>query len=296
MDKLKNMQVFCRIVELGTFAAVAREMNLSAMMISKHMQHLESSLGVSLINRKTRQLNVTELGQRYYRQCKQLLEDLGDIESSIAQSGSVVEGILRVNAPIDFGGIYMVRVINGFQERYPGVDISMALDNAFINLRRAKCDISIVVTDKLDQGVVARKIAQTSLCTYASPDYIKRNGHPETVEDLAQHKCLHYLGTPHADVWVFNKGNQRFDMRPKWSFASNNNSALCQAASLGMGIIRSPALSVHSYVQSGELVEVLPDYKISSISVYATYLQRNYYPAKITTFVDFLVEYFADNK
>lgn len=294
MDKLKNMQVFCRIVELGTFAAVAREMGVSAMMISKHMRNLENSLAVSLIDRKTRQLNVTELGQRYYRQCKQLLENLSDIENSIAHSGSTVEGTLKVNSPIDFGGIYMVPVINDYQNRYPSVDVLMSLDNAFVNLRLGKFDISIVVTDKLDQGVVARKIAQTSLCTYASPEYIKHYGCPKSVEELAKHKCLHYLGTPHADIWIFNKDNKRIDIRPKWSFASNNGRALCQAASLGMGIIRSPALSVRSYVQSGELIEILPDYKIPSISVYATYLQRNYYPAKITTFVDFLVEYFAE--
>lgn len=294
MDKLKNMQVFCRIVELGTFAAVAREMGVSAMMISKYMRNLENSLAVSLIDRKTRQLNVTELGQRYYQQCKQLLDDLHDIESSVSQSGHIVAGTLRINSAIDFGGIYMVPVINDYQKRYPEVNILMSLDNTFINLRSGKFDISVVVTDKLDQGVVARKIAQTSLCTYASPGYLKQHGCPETVEDLMGHKCLHYLGTPHADVWIFNKDNRRIDIRPKWSFTSNNGRALCQAASLGMGIIRSPALSVRSYVQSGELVELLPDYKISSLSVYATYLQRNYYPAKITTFIDFLLEYFAE--
>ena len=294
MDKLKNMQVFCRIVELGTFAAAAREMNVSTMMISKHIRNLENSLTVSLINRKARPIIVTELGQRYYQQCKQLLADLSDIENSIAQSGQVVKGMLRINSPIDFGGIFMVPMINEYQQRYPDVNVLMSLDNAFINLRLGSFDISIVVTDKLDQGVVARKIAQTSLCTYASPGYIKQYGCPETVEDLAEHKCLHYLGTPHADLWRFNKENEEIDIRPQWSFASNNGRALCQAASLGMGIIRSPALSVRSYVQSGELVELLSDYKISSLSVYATYLQRNYYPAKITTFIDFLLDYFAE--
>lgn len=294
MDKLKNMQVFCRIVELGTFVAVAREMDVSAMMISKHMRHLESSLGVSLISRKTRQLDVTELGQRYYRQCKQLLADLNDLDSSIAQSGKVVNGTLKINAPIDFGGLYMVPVINAYLQQYPDVNILMSLDNAFINLRSGKFDISVVVTDRLDQGVVARKIAQTSLCTYASPGYLKQYGRPETVNELEQHKCLHYLDTPHADIWIFRKAGERIDIRPKWTFASNNGWALCQAASLGMGIIRSPALSVRSYVKSGELVEILEDYKIPDISVYATYLQRNYYPAKMSTFIDFLMDYFSE--
>ena len=293
MDKLKNMQVFCRIVELGTFAAVAREMQVSAMMISKYMRSLENSLGISLINRKTRQLSVTELGQAYYRQCKRILDDLNDLESSISQSGKLVKGLLKINAPIDFGGIYMLPVINAYQQIYPDVNVLMTLDNAFVNLRTGKSDIAIVVTDKLDQGVVARKIAQTSLCTYASPGYLQQYGTPKSIEDLAEHKCLHYLDTPHADAWVFNKAKERLEIRPKWIFASNNGGALCQAASLGMGIIRSPALSVRRYVESGELVEILEDYKLPRLSVYATYLQRNYYPAKITTFIDFLVDSFA---
>jgi len=294
VDKLKNMQVFCRIVELGTFAAVAREMDVSAMMISKYMRSLENALGVTLVNRKTRKLHVTELGQSYYRQCKQLLVDLNDIESSVMQSRETVKGVLKINAPIDFGGLYMVPVIDAYQKKYPEVSVLMSLNNAFINLRAENFDISIVVTDKLDQGVVAREVAQTSLCTYAAPSYLKQHGVPEMAEDLDQHKCLHYLDTPHADVWVFHKDNKRIDIRPKWSFASNNGRALCQAASLGMGLIRAPALSVRSYVQSGELVEVLESYKISKLSVYATYLQRNYYPAKMSTFTDFLVNYFAE--
>ncbi|WP_428354710.1 LysR family transcriptional regulator [Methyloprofundus sp.] len=293
MDKLKNMQVFCRVVELGTFAAVAREMQVSPMMVSKYMRSLESSLSITLINRKTQKLHVTELGQAYYQQCKQILGDLNDLESSITQSGKMVKGVLKISAPIDFGSIYMLPVINAYQKKYPDVNVLMSLDNAFVNLRSGKSDIAIVVTDKLDQGVVARKIAQTSLCTYASPGYLQQYGTPESIEDLAEHKCLHYLDTPHADAWIFNKAKERVEFRPKWTFASNNGGALCQAASLGMGVIRSPALSVRGFVQSGELVEILEDFKLSSLSVYATYLQRNYYPAKITTFIDFLVDAFA---
>ncbi len=293
MDKLKNMQVFCRVVELGTFAAVAREMDVSAMMVSKYMRRLESDLGVSLIHRTTRNLLVTELGKSYYRQCKKIINDLIELENSITQAEKVVSGRLKIIAPIDFGGIYMVPVIHAYQQKYPEVDVLMSLDNAFVNLRSGKFDISILVTDRLDLGVVARKIAQTSLCTYASPKYIEQFGCPDDVAGLAQHKCLHYLDTPHADSWVFNRSGKRIEVRPKWTFASNNGRALCQAAALGMGIIRSPALSVRRYVESGELVEILVDYKIPNISVYATYLQQNYYPAKMTTFIDFLVQYFA---
>jgi len=187
MDKLKNMQVFCRIVELGTFAAVARDMNLSAMMISKYVAQLEKSLGVILLNRTTRSLALTEAGELYYNRSKQLLEDLHDLDESTSQLGNSVKGILRINAPIDFGGTYMVPAIEAYQSRYPEVKVLMSLDNNPVNLRKDNFDISILVTDTLDPGVVARKIAQTELCTYASPDCLAKNGYPETIADLSTH-------------------------------------------------------------------------------------------------------------
>jgi DNA-binding transcriptional LysR family regulator len=294
MNKFKEMQVFCRIVELGTFAAVAREKGLSAMMISKHIKHLESDLGVTLINRQTKKIQITEIGVTYYQQCKKILEEVDSLECSISQLSSNVKGVLRINAPIDFGGIYLVPVINEYQKKYPEVEVLMSLDNAEADLSSGVIDISIVVTDVLDEGVVARKIAQTSLCTYAAPQYIKEYGRPLDIGDLLQHKCLHYLGTPHGDSWIFEDKSERVAISPKWVFASNNGRALCQAAALGMGVVRSPALSVKSYVASGELVEILEDYQIKNLSVYATYLQRNYYPAKISIFLDFLVAYFTE--
>nr|WP_305907201.1 LysR family transcriptional regulator [Methylomarinum sp. Ch1-1]MDP4519933.1 LysR family transcriptional regulator [Methylomarinum sp. Ch1-1] len=293
MDKLNNMRVFCRIVELGTFAAVAREMNLSAMMISKYVAQLEQSLGVVLLNRTTRSLNLTEAGEAYYTRSKQLLEDLAELDEATAQLGGSVKGVMKISAPIDFWGIYMVPAIEAYQKEYPDVKILMSLDNKYQNLRDGLFDMVIVVTDCLDQGVVARKITSTELGTYASPEYIARHGAPETLADLSAHRCLHYVNTPHGDYWVFNNNGKTEKIKIDWYFATNNGRALSQAATMGMGIMRAPKLSVHDYLQQGRLVEVLHDYRIPSLSVYATYLQRRFYPAKLSSFVDFLIKYFA---
>lgn len=294
MGKLNNMQVFCRIVELGTFAAVAREKNLSAMMISKYIAQLEKSLGVVLLNRTTRSLNVTEAGEAYYIRSKQLLEDFNDLEESTAQLGNTVKGFLKINAPIDFGGMYMAPAINAYRQRYPDVKIVMTLDNQPANLRKGRFDISILVTDTLDLGVVARKIAKTELCTYASPDYIRQNGKPIDIKDLSSHDCLHYTNTPHGDHWIFNEQGNTVKVKTNWMFASNNGMALCEAAALGMGIIQAPKLSVNTYLEKGQLVEILHEYRIPSLLIYATYLQRRFYPAKLSTFVDFLNDFFKE--
>lgn len=292
MDKFNNMQVFCRIVELGTFSAVAKEMKLSTMMISKYMAQLEASLGVILLNRTTRSLSLTSAGEAFYHRSKQLLEDLAELEASTAQLGERVKGQIKISAPIDFGGIYMVPVIEQYLRQYPEVKISMSLDNKPPNLRDGHFDISLLVTDKLDPGVVARKIAETELCTYASPAYLADKGQPNCIEDLLRHRCLHYVDTPHGDYWMFNVDGEPKRIKTDWALASNNGRALCQAAALGMGIVQAPRLSVVPYLESGELVEILRDYRRPTVAIYATYLQRRFYPAKLTSFVDFLLAYF----
>jgi DNA-binding transcriptional LysR family regulator len=207
MDKLNNMQVFCRSVELGAFAAVAREMKMSAMMISKYVAQLERSLGMVLLNRTTRSLNLTEVGHAYYLKSKQIIEKLKDLDTSISQLGDTVKGEFKISAPIDFGGIYLVPAIDAYQRKYPEVKISMTLDNNYQNLRDGLFDIVILVTDCLDLGIVAKKIAETELGTYASPKYIAEKGCPQSIADLSQHQCLHYLNTPHGEYWIFpNKG------------------------------------------------------------------------------------------
>jgi DNA-binding transcriptional LysR family regulator len=294
MDKLNNMQVFCRIVELGSFTAVAREMDLSAMMISKYVAQLEESLGVALLNRTTRKISLTEAGEVYYQRSKQLLEDFLELDESTSQLGRNVKGTLRVSASIDFGGLYMVPAIEAYQQLYPEVKIMMTLHNSQVNLSEGSIDLAILITDTLDLGVVARKIAETRLCAYASPAYIQQYGEPKSLEDLKNHHCLYNTDTPHKDYWIFKDGDDEVKVKTTWRLASNNGRALCQAAALGMGITQAPELSVASYLAQGKLVEILLDYRIPSLNVYATYLQRRFMPAKLTTFVDFLVRYFAE--
>jgi len=296
MDKLNNIQVFCRIVELGTFAAVAREMHLSAMMISKYMAQLENSLGVALLNRTTRQISLTEAGEIYYYRSKQLIDDFSELDETTAQLGRHVKGTLKISAPIDFGGLYMVPAIDAYQRKYPDVKILMTLHNSHVDLSKGSFDLSILVTDSLDLGVVARKIAKTRLCTYASPGYLAEYGKPDHIDQLSSHRCLHYIDTPHKDYWLFNVGKEEIKIKPNWHFASNNGRALCQAAALGLGITQAPEISAANYVAQGRLIEILQDFRISSLAIYAIYLQRRFLPAKLTTFVDFMVKYFGENE
>ena len=226
-----------------------------------------------------------------------MLDDFLELEEYTSQLGRQVKGTLKISAPIDFGGLYMVPAIDAYQREYPDVKVLMTLHNSQVNLSEGNFDLSILVTDTLDLGVVARKIAQTRLCTYASPDYIAEYGEPQTIDELSSHRCLHYMDTPHKDYWLFKDGDEEVKIKVSWHFASNNGRALCQAAALGMGITQAPELSVMNYLEQGKLIEILPDFRIPSLYCYATYLQRRFLPAKLATFVEFLIRYFAkENK
>jgi DNA-binding transcriptional LysR family regulator len=183
-------------------------------------------------------------------------------------------------------------VIAKFLQEYPDIKVLMSLDNKPPNLRIGSFDISLLVTDSLDPGVVARKIAETELSLYASPTYLATKGCPQSLDELSQHPCLHYVDTPHGDFWSFNLAGEVKKFKTDWLLASNNGRVLCQAAALGMGIVRAPKLSAMPQLQNGELVEILRDYQCVSLAIYATYLQRRFYPAKLTTFIDFLLRYF----
>ena len=296
MDKFKHIQVFCRAVELGTFTAVAKEMNLSSMMISKYIAQLEASLSVGLLNRTTRKISVTEAGKSFYHRSKQLLEDLNELEESTTELGQNVKGLLNVSVSIDFGSLYMVSAINAYQQLYPDVDVLITLENRPINLSNEQIDLTIRVTDFLKPGLVARKICKTHLGLYAATSYLEEKGQPQSIEELTQHRCLHYKDTPHRENWLLHREGETVKIKPVWHFASNNGRVLCQAAAEGMGIVQAPDLSVKHYLQTGELIEILPETRLKSdtLAVYAIYLQRRFLPAKLTTFIHFLVRYFED--
>lgn len=292
MDKFSSLQAFCKVVELNGFSAAARELSLSSTMVSKHVAYLERCLGVTLLNRTTRKVSVTEAGGAYYQRSKQLLEDLEEMDAVVSSNSGAMQGVLKINAPVDFGSMHMVPVADAFQQLYPMLVIELTLENRYIDLREGSHDIVIRITNKPDPSLIAKKLASVSLGVYVSPDYLSKNGEPKTPEDLRTHACLHFLGTPHGDFWVFEQDKSVFRFQPQQHFSSNNGRVLCEAASRSMGIIQVPNVSARPYVRSGELVEILNDFRPPSGFIFATYLQRRFIPAKISTFARFMESYY----
>ena len=293
MDKLKSMTAFCLVAEQASFASAAERLELSGPMVSKYIAHLEQHLGIYLLNRTTRKVSLTEAGRQYYPRCKQLLNDLSELEELATQIDHQPKGVLRINAPVDFGMMHMVSTVDQYRRTYSNVDIHLVLENRHVDLNDGIYDILIRITDEPDVDVIGRTIRTTKLCTYASPDYLEQRGEPRTIEELKDHRCLQFLGTPHEESWIFQTGKATRRFIPTWCFASNNGNVLCKAAEKGMGIFQAPDITVAPYLHSGALQEILRPYRVASLPIYAMYLPRRYVPIKIKTFVDFMIAYFA---
>ncbi|MGH8474320.1 MAG: LysR substrate-binding domain-containing protein [Methylococcales bacterium] len=295
MDKLKSMTAFCLVAELGSFAETAQRLELSGPMVSKHVAFLEQRLGVCLLNRTTRKVSLTEAGRQYYARCKQLLNDLDELEESTNQIDQLPQGLLKINAPIDFGMMHLVAAVDRYRKVYPKVDIHLVLENRPVDLTEGLFDIVIRVTDEPDIDVIGKIIKTAELCTYAAPHYLEQNGEPLTIDALKEHRCLQFLGTPHGERWIFQDGKSIRSFMPRCCFASNNGNVLCQAAATGMGIFQAPDITVAPFLRSGALKEILSPYRVPSLPIYAMYLSRRFVPVKIKSFIEFLADFFHES-
>lgn len=298
MDKYTAMQVYCRVVELESFAATGRSLGISTAMVSKHIAALEKELGIRLLNRTTRRVNPTDEGLYYYNRCRSLLSEIEELESSVTQQGHDPRGLLRLTAPMDFTLLHLIEPIQAFQKAYPLVRIELELDDRQRNLTADNFDVAIRIANLSDSSLVARKLTQCQGGVYASPEYLKEYGTPKSPQDLQQHRCLLYTYlTQDRNYWVFHdKDGQRQKVRINWTLAANNGRALCEAAAQGMGVIQQPDFIASPFVKEGRLVQLFPDYPGYDFNVYAVYQHRQFLPARIVAFVDFLRDYFAANK
>lgn len=297
MDIVKNMKVFLRVAETGSFTAAARLSNLATGQVSRIISDLEVHLRSRLLNRTTRKVVLTEAGQRYLLRCKEILALVDLSEAEAAQANSEPVGVLRVHAPLTFGQVYVVPALTRYLEANPLVSAELTLSQRIPDLLHEGYDVSLrIAGDALpDSALVSAKICDMPCVLCAAPAYIERRGAPESLKDLVGHACLP-LVTPHLAVesWTFFGEEGQVDVKlPEARLRTNSADALAVALTEGLGIGVLPMLSALPALRSGALVRVLTDYKLQSTSVFAIYASRQYLDRKIRTWIDFLREFVA---
>ncbi len=293
MDRFKAMYTFCRVAEVGSFSGAARALRLSPPLVSRHINDLEAHLGIRLFNRTTRQVELSEAGQRYYPQCLELLERLDGVEADVSVLGEQPLGLLRVSIPMDFGRLFLGQAIREFLSRAPQVRLEVNYDDRGAHLLQEQIDVAIRIGQLEDSSLVSRRLGAACIGCFASPDYLARLGEPLNPADLLDHQLLEYSlsRTPH--VWPFPPPAKSVEFAGRCRLSCNNGRALVEACARGLGITRLPEFLVQDYLASAQLTEILQDFRSAPLDISAIYLQRRFKPAKITAFVEFLEEYFS---
>jgi DNA-binding transcriptional LysR family regulator len=292
MDRVGDLSLFLRVLDLGSISAAARSLDLSVAVASQRLKRLERDLGVRLLHRTTRQLHTTPEGAALAEQGRVLVEDLDALTSSLRQGATEVSGRLRVTMSAAFGSLYISPLLPEFLARYPRVKLSVNLNDQVVDLVGSGFDLGIRVGALGDSGLVARQLATNRRVLCASPDYLRRHGAPWTPANLAAHECLLLVGSQgRQDVWRFtDRKGRELAQRVQGRFESNQGELLRDAAVAGLGIALHSVWHVHEQLRDGRLQVLLPDYAISITGIHAVMPQRRLVPPRVRAFVDFLAE------
>ncbi|MBK5414423.1 LysR family transcriptional regulator [Pseudomonas sp. TH31] len=288
VDKLNAMAIFVRVVERGSFSAVARELQTSQPTISKVLRALEIELGAKLISRSTRQLSMTDEGQRYYSECRQILAAVDAAEHSFQSGRETVAGNLRIGSSVSFGRMQIATRLPGFLKKYPQVHIDLQLSDQNQDLVSEGLDVSFRIGELNDSNMIARHIGTTHRVTVAAPDYFKQHKTPQTPQDLSEHNCLQFNLLNSQNLWVYEKDAQRHEVRIKGNAQSNNSEAIREMVLGGLGIALSPAWLFSEDLKAGRVTAILKDYSAQSLPIHAVSPANRRQSARVKAFVDYM--------
>ncbi|MCW1874962.1 LysR family transcriptional regulator [Erwinia sp. INIA-01] len=296
MNKLESMAVFVRVVERGSFSAVADDMRLSGTMIGLHIKALESHLGVRLLNRTTRRQSLTDFGQEYYQRCRRILADIEETESLAQVQQQDPRGKLRVACPVSFGVHALSPVTARFLTRWPELTLDLVLSDKAIDMAEESIDVMIKIGDLENlNSLVARPLASYRSIVCASPDYLHEAGTPATPEELSRHRCLGFAHPLAGSEWTLHQGNKSIRVPVNIVMSVNSGEALRSAALNGLGIMMQPEVLIADDVREGRLVPLLSEYQPVAKPVHiVTFADRRQLP-KIRLYVDFLLQQFRES-
>ncbi|MBB4867015.1 DNA-binding transcriptional LysR family regulator [Pseudomonas nitritireducens] len=292
MDRLTSMAVFVRAVDLGSFAAAAQDLEMSAPMVGKHVRFLEERLGAQLLVRSTRRQSLTEAGRIYYERCRALLADAE--AADILAAGEVAEprGRLRVAMPVHFGRHCVAPVLLQLAQRFTHLELDLRFSDRLTDLAEEQIDLAIRTGEPEPRaGVIARRIGRQRMMLCAAPAYLEEQGRPPGIDELAGHRLLVYHRSGRINPWLFPREGQ-----PPTEFAPNSRlrfddlAAIADAAKQGLGIAWLPSWLVGDAIHAGELEELLAQQSGFPYDVYATWLQTSQLPRKVRLAIDALIE------
>ncbi|MBS0356499.1 MAG: LysR family transcriptional regulator [Proteobacteria bacterium] len=295
MDRYTELRSFVLVAEKGSFAAAALVEQVTPVVMGRRLDALEGRLGVKLMHRSTRGLHLTELGERFLEQARQLLKDFDDVESAITAGRNTVRGHLVVSAPAAFGRRHVAPHGPTFQALYPDLKLSFNLTDSVVDLVREGYDMSIRIGEVIDPNYVAVRLAGNRRVVCGTPAYFERHGVPRTLDDLAHHNCLAFnLQGGQQRGWSFLQDGKMVAVKVSGNLDCNDGELLYSWVKQGLGIGWRSTWEIEGELKRGELVTVLDDFAAPAYAIQAVYPQQRYLPAKVRVFMDYLKRIYAE--
>ena len=289
MDRLRCLEIFAEVARGGSFTAAAQRLAISRSAVSKHVAWIEQTLGAQLLVRTTKEVGLTDAGQRLLESSLQLLERYDDMQSEVRDSVNTPRGVIRIGTPPSFGVHHLLPLVLRFNEKHPGILITIEADDGRASLVAERLDMSVRIAPALDDAsYVAQSLLKAPQVLVAAPAYLQRAGLPASVHELARHDCLiHTLKAPTA-YWRFSTPQGEAAVRVRGPLCSNLGEVLQHAALAGRGLAIHPTYMVAADLAAGRLVNVLPGTPPTGLDICVIYPARNNLPKRVRAFLDHL--------
>ncbi|QSQ19047.1 LysR family transcriptional regulator [Pyxidicoccus parkwayensis] len=285
---LNELLVFARVVQAGSFTAAARALRMPKSTVSRKVSELEERIGAQLLQRTTRQLRLTDVGQAYYAHCARVVAEAEEAELAVTRMQAAPHGLLRVTTPLTFS--FLGPIVAEFLKRYPDVQVEMLCTDRSVALLEEGFDVAIRAGRLADSTLIARRLGDIERIVVASSGYIEEHGAPKTPKELEKHDCLVFGPNVGGAVWTLHSGTKTVEVPVRARMAVNEPDMLRALSRAGAGIALSPDVHYLEDVAAGLLRRILPEWSSTGTPVHAVYPGTRHHVPKVMAFVDFLRE------
>jgi DNA-binding transcriptional LysR family regulator len=290
MDRFQEMQIFATVAQEQGFSAAARRLGLSAASVTRAVAALEQRIGTQLLIRTTRNVHLSEAGQRYLEDCRRILVEVQEAEDSAAGSHAQPRGQLTVTAPVLFGELFVTPLMAGYLTQYPDVSINALLVDRVVSMVEEGIDVAVRIGELPDSNQHAIRVGEVRRVICASPAYLAQHGRPEHPQALAGAPVVATSSIGQLRSWPFVDQGEAISVRPEPRLVVTANQAAIAAACLGLGLTRMLSYQVAGKVASGELEIVLADFELPPLPIHVVYQGGRKAPARVRSFVDHAVK------
>ena len=292
MNTLEAMRTFIRVAELSSFTRAAESLGIPKASVSTAVQQLEATLGVRLLHRTTRKVQMTHDGEAFYERSKDLLTDVDELQSMFQQDEQSLRGRLRVDMPGGAARLFVLPRLAEFMQAHPQIELELSSTDRLVDLVREGFDCVLRVGSLVDSNLVARPLGALRIINCASPAYLKRHGTPKSLDDLATHQLIHYVPTlgNRSPGWEYPDSDGYAALPMAGRITVNNSDAYTAACVAGLGLIQAPAPGLKPLIDAGHLLEVMPDCRAEPMPVSLLYANRRNLPRRVQMFMTWITQ------